>query len=658
MNIEKLKEFYKKMYKIRRFEETLLELFSENKLSGTTHTCIGQESTAVVVMDKLKENDIVFSNHRCHGHFIAYSDNIKILLAEIMGKKSGVCNGKGGSQHLCYERFFSNGIQGGIVPNAVGMAWAEKIKKTDNIAIVFLGDGTLGQGVVYESINMASVFQIPILFIVEDNGYAMSTSKSDVLAGSIKKRFESFDIECFESSDEDIKKLNQDFDEAILYVRMKRKPFCQIVNTYRLAAHSKGDDFRDKKEIEEHLKKEPLKKIESLLDVQECCEIKKQVELELKDTVEFCLNDETAFKNNNIQEDKRKNKIIENRESLFNKENIKFVNQLNNGIKEIFQLDKNIIMLGEDICDPYGGAFKVTKNISKDFPERIINTPISEAGFIGIGVGLAMNGIKPIIEIMFGDFISLGFDQILNHAVKYNDIYNGQVNVPLLIRIPSGGGRGYGATHSQSLEKFFVGIPHLNIIAFSPIVDCSKLLIEIEKNILEPTLLIENKKMYGNKQMIAKNNKIDKFFVEESKHLFPIYKLSLDNEENADALIITYGDMLNLAMEAAKQILIEEEILVNIICLTLISPLNYEDLCLYIGDEKVIFTLEEGTKRGGWGAEVISGICENLYDRIYVRLGARDCAISCNREEEKEILPNITFIIDRMKEAVYGKNIN
>ena len=124
-------------------------------------------------------------------------------------------------------------------------------------------------------------------------------------------------------------------------------------------------------------------------------------------------------------------------------------------------------MLGEDICDPYGGAFKVTKNISKDFPERIINTPISEAGFIGIGVGLAMNGIKPIIEIMFGDFISLGFDQILNHAVKYNDIYNGQVNVPLLIRIPSGGGRGYGATHSQSLEKFFVGIPHLNIIAFS-----------------------------------------------------------------------------------------------------------------------------------------------------------------------------------------------
>ena len=129
MNIEKLKEFYKKMYKIRRFEETLLELFSENKLSGTTHTCIGQESTAVVVMDKLKENDIVFSNHRCHGHFIAYSDNIKILLAEIMGKKSGVCNGKGGSQHLCYKRFFSNGIQGGIVPNAVGMAWAEKIKK-------------------------------------------------------------------------------------------------------------------------------------------------------------------------------------------------------------------------------------------------------------------------------------------------------------------------------------------------------------------------------------------------------------------------------------------------------------------------------------------------------------------------------------------------
>lgn len=646
--------FFRKMYKIRRFEETILDLFSENILSGTTHTCIGQESIAVTVMEHLEKDDIVFSNHRCHGHFIAYSDNIKVLLAEIMGNSDGVCGGKGGSQHLCYRRFFSNGIQGGIVPNAVGMAWGEKIKGTDNIAIVFLGDGTLGQGVVYESINMASLFEIPILFIVENNEYAMSTKRSDALAGTIEGRFRAFHVECSEIDDSNIEELDQSFRNAVLYVRTKKKPFCQIVNTYRLAAHSKGDDFRDSGEVERHWQEDPLKKLENVLDFQECEKIKGEIDSELSEIVEFCRDGINKAGKKNVQVENPVEEALEN--SLINRDEIKHVYQINYGLEEILQNNPKALLLGEDIRDPYGGAFKVTKGLSEKFPRQVVNTPISEAGIIGIGVGLAMNGIKSIVEIMFGDFISLGFDQILNHAVKYHDMYHGQVSVPVLIRVPSGGGRGYGATHSQSLEKFFVGVPGLTIIALSPVVDCEKLLVSIEKNIKGPTLLIENKKMYGNRQMAVHENRFEEFYVEEIRERFPLYKLSLDMDEAGDVLILTYGGMLSLAMEAAKQLLLEEEILVNILLITKISPIEYRQLADYVGDEKIIVTLEEGTRRGGWGSEIVAGLCELLHERHFIRLGARDCAISCNKTEEQEILPNLEYVIDKIKETVYEKN--
>lgn len=637
------------MYKIRSFEKRLLELFSENKLSGTVHTYIGQEMIAVTIMDQLKSEDIVFSNHRCHGHFIAYSDNVQGLLAEIMGKREGVCRGRGGSQHLCYKRFFSNGIQGGIVPNAVGMAWAEKIKETDNIAVVFIGDGTLGQGVVYESLNIASVYEIPILFVVENNEYAMSTKRSEVFAGTIAERFQAFHIQWAETDDGDIEKLYSCFSKAVAYVRTEKKPFCQIVNTYRLAAHSKGDDFRDSKEVEEHWRNDPLKKVEALLSGQKIKEIQKQIDEELKQAEIDCNQEDV---NSDFPECVKSQNGPQYEGSLLNRERVKNLYQLNAALEQLLQDNSHMMLIGEDIRDPYGGAFKVTKGLSERFPNQVINTPISEAGMIGVGIGLAMNGIKSVVEIMFGDFISLGFDQVLNHAVKYHDMYAGQVRVPILIRIPSGGGRGYGATHSQSLEKFFVGIPGLQIFAVSPLLDCKELLLKIENGIEGPTFLIENKSLYGNRQMAVCGGRVDKFYVEETKQKFPILRLTLDKEEPADAVIITYGGMLSVAMESAKRLLLEEELLIHIISLTQIAPIDYGQLAECIGEEAFIFTLEEGTRQAGWGAEVISGLCGILQGRRFERFGAKDCVISCNREEEKEILPNATGIVNRIKEIM------
>jgi len=251
-------KLYKQMLLIRRFEERVLDEFSQGHLFGTTHTYIGQEANAVGIFDTVVSNDIVFSNHRCHGHFIAYGGDIHRLAAELMGKATGLCGGRGGSQHICWRNFYSNGVQGGIVPCATGMALAEKEKQSGQIVLVFLGDGTLGQGVVYESLNLASLWKLPVLFVVEDNLYAQTTSVHLALAGSISARFEAFGIECTELETTNVLEIHRCAAEAINRVRQRSRPGALVLHTYRLCAHSKGDDTRDPEEIERFRLLDPL----------------------------------------------------------------------------------------------------------------------------------------------------------------------------------------------------------------------------------------------------------------------------------------------------------------------------------------------------------------------------------------------------------------
>ena len=204
------------MFFIRRFEETLLDLFSQGKLVGTTHTYIGQEANGVGIIDHLEpERDVVFSNHRCHGHYLAFTDDAFGLLCEVMGKATGICGGKGGSQHLCKGNFYSNGVLGSIVPVATGIALAEKRKGTGAVSTVFLGDGTLGEGVTYESLNMASLWKLPVLFVVENNHYAQSTPVELELAGSIPARARRSAIETAELATTDVEEIHEAAGRAV-----------------------------------------------------------------------------------------------------------------------------------------------------------------------------------------------------------------------------------------------------------------------------------------------------------------------------------------------------------------------------------------------------------------------------------------------------------
>ncbi len=242
-------DYYRMLYLIRRFEETVIENFPRGVFSGTTHVYIGQEANAAGVLAHLEPGDIVFSNHRCHGHFLAYGGDARSLFAELMGKKTGVCAGRGGSQHLHWKNFYSNGVQGGIAPVATGMALAEKRKGTQAISIVFLGDGTLGEGIVYESLNLAALWQAPVLFVVENNHIAQTTPIELALAGSIAARFEAFDIPVIERDTSDVREVASLAEGLLMEVRIKQAPRALVLHTRRFAPHSKGDDTRTSEEI-------------------------------------------------------------------------------------------------------------------------------------------------------------------------------------------------------------------------------------------------------------------------------------------------------------------------------------------------------------------------------------------------------------------------
>jgi len=240
---------YKTMLVIRRFEERLLAEFSAGKLAGTTHTYIGQEADAAGIFHHTDPDDVVFSSHRCHGHFLAYGGDPYRLAAELMGKSTGLVGGRGGSQHIQWRNFYSNGIQGGIVPVATGMAMAEKVRRTGKIVLVFIGDGTLGEGAFYESLNIASLWKLPILFVLENNGYAQTTPVEKGVAGSIAGRFSAFGVPIWERDTTDVLQIASAAQEAVGYVRSEIGPGCLLLKTFRFSAHSKGDDPRSPEEL-------------------------------------------------------------------------------------------------------------------------------------------------------------------------------------------------------------------------------------------------------------------------------------------------------------------------------------------------------------------------------------------------------------------------
>jgi 2-oxoisovalerate dehydrogenase E1 component len=643
------KDLFRKAILIRKVEEALCALFRKGSLNGTVHTCIGQEFSALSFCTQIEKSDFIFSNHRCHGHYMAFTGDCAGLIAEIMGRKSGICGGIGGSQHLCKDNFFTNGVQGGIVPVAAGMALANKLENSNNIGIVFIGDGTLGEGVVYETLNIVSKWKIPLLIVLENNLYAQSTPQHLTLAGDILSRPKSFDIETFEDSTERYEELFRNAKRSIDYVRNNRKPAFHLVHTYRLGAHSTGDDFRDRGEIESYEKKDPVYIFSQSypgLYNKFAEEAEKQIEEMIKAVTD---HDAQALDRYVEQPVAPLNKVTWSEEK-FQQSSDRLINKLNEAFHVLMNKYEDILFIGEDILSPYGGAFKTTRGLSVEYNSRVFTTPISEAAMTGIANGLAIKGYRPFVEIMFGDFITLAFDQIINCSSKFYHMYNKQVNCPIVIRTPMGGKRGFGPTHSQTIDKFLFGIDNVTVIAINGLVDPLEIYETIHQKEKHPVIVIENKVDYGRKFPNITPYILENYHCERSSSDYPTLRFA-PNISKPDVTIITYGTMIHDVFKACEVLFYEKEILAEIIVLTKISPLPIADLQSAIHAE-FLFTVEEGSKIGGFGSEVFSALFEQQQPIKKVkRITSFPVPVPSSNKLEKEVLVNADMIISGISEV-------
>ena len=324
------------------------------------------------------------------------------------------------------------------------------------------------------------------------------------------------------------------------------------------------------------------------------------------------------------------------------------VQALNEALHEVFAGREDVYLLGEDVLDPYGGAFKVTQGLSDAYPDRVLTTPISEGGLFGVAAGMSLRGLRPILEIMFGDFIALGFDQTVNGIAKFREMYDDQVTVPLVVRTPMGGRRGYGPTHSQSLEKLLLGIPNICVVAVSECHDLGGLLANAVDD-ERPVFLIENKLMYGRPNRRPEDGHIGELAVRETGTRYPALTFSGTDFTEASATIVTYGGMVPIVLEAVTELILERELFCEVVALSQLLPMELEPVFESVARTGALVTVEEGTLTGGFGAEIAARVTEQAWGdlrRPVQRVAARDGIIPSARPLEDAMLPSAEDVVE------------
>ncbi|MCQ8119392.1 dehydrogenase E1 component subunit alpha/beta [Methylomonas rosea] len=628
---------------IRLTEELVLDQFSRGLVSGTTHTCIGQELTALSVVRALDHpDDAVLSNHRNHGHFLSYSGDFVGLVGEIMGREAGACGGWGGSQHLVHRNFHSNGVQGGMLGIGAGLALARKLNRSAGIVAAIIGDGTLGQGLVYEAMNLASVWKAPLLVVVENNGISQTTVSRDNLGGDIEARGAAFGLPTWRLADND-PEFCRKAAEVVGAMRASRGPGFLVIDTRRMGPHSKGDDLRDPNELDEIRARDPLAALARQLPADTLTTIEAR-NREFVETVRQAANaspEATLAEPPTHIFTAQLEHPLPDYPPVAAGSNVR--QALNTALQFLLKSDQRTLLIGEDLHDPYGGAFKVTQGLSSEFPGRVISTPISEAGITGSAIGLSLDGYLPIVEIMFADFLSLCLDQLLNHAVKFPGMF-ADTSVPIVIRTPCGGRRGYGPTHSQSPEHLFTSVPGLTVVYGSHRHNVAELLIDAVLRWHYPVLFLEHKLLYGEKMDPADYVALPATD-DVATHLFPTLRRGANEP---DVTLVSYGGMLTMTEAVANRLESEEELEVEIVSPSLLSPLPRESLIKHLATRECVVVIEESHHDFGVSAEIAAALLESGFKGQFLRIGTPPVPIASARSLERSIIPDEQSIIEQI----------
>lgn len=627
----------------RLFEEKIDEEFKLGKLYGTTHLSIGQEASHTGLCLALEKGDWFVPTHRCHGFNVASGSDISRMFSEMLGSRRGLSLGLGGSMHMTdveHGNLGSSAVVGSGIPLALGAALSLQCRRKDNIAVAVFGDGASSRGTLHEAMNLASVWNLPILFYMENNHYGMSAaSKRMISTPSVASRSSGYGIEYMTVDGNDYDAVYSASLEARKYIVENHRPFFLETDTYRQCGHSKSDKllYRERGEELEWKEKDPIKVFVHKHDIDERI-LSSIIENEKK-------NIETAWQEALETEDDVL--PLEEAEKLVTPEAEKFIatdddnslthrasyrTALREAIDSILSREERAIFIGEDIA-VYGGCFGVSGDLWKKYGGRIRETPVSEETFTGMAAGAAFLGERPIVEIMYGDFLTLASDPLVNHAAKAYFMSGGKLMCPMIVRTAMGGTTGHGAQHTQCLENMFLSVPGLKIIAPSDARSAKAYLIGASYENC-PVLFLEHKALYGEED----DDVSDTLVLPPGK--------ALKTGRGKKLLVIGYSRPFHLA----KKVLSPEEC--TFLDIASLKPLDEEAVKSASSAFKAVLILED-TPLGGSIAETVIRLVlsVNCSARIGV-LSSSEIPLAFSRKLESGTLPSAEDIIREARRLI------
>lgn len=636
-----LVEQYRRMCLIRVFEERAAELFLQGVIVGTAHSCVGQEAIAVGAAGVMREKDYIIGHHRSHGHLIAAGADPRRMMAEMFGKRTGYCKGLGGSMHIAdvsLDILGCNGIVGAGVPHACGAALTAKLRGTGQAALAFFGDGAAGQGAVHEGMNLAATWKLPVVFICENNQFALTAHWRTLRAvEDLAVRATGYGMPGEVVDGNDLLAVEDAVARALEMARAGDGPTFLEMKTFRRMQHSMRvnlPDVRDPAVIEEWEPKDPLPRLEALLreagelDDDRVAAIRRDVESEVEEAIETALADEDADADDLTSAVFGPHRRYPPPPDPSDRK-LGFMAAIREALDLELAADPNVIVMGEDI-GRVGGMFRATEGFYERYgSERIRDTPLTESGFVGCGIGAALTGLRPVVELQFSDFAGVAFDQIINQAAKLRFMMGGTPSMPLVLRLASGGGLRLGAQHSQSLEALFAHIPGLVVVMPSSPFDAKGLLAAAIQDD-NPVVFLEQKLLFFGEPAP----------VPEERYAIELGKASIVRP-GSDVTLVTFGAMIPHALRVARE-LEPEGISVEVLDPRTLVPLDTDTIAASVAKTHRVVIAHEAVQFGGIGGEIAAHIAEHCFWELeapVVRVGAPPHPMPYGKELELATLP-------------------
>ena len=636
-----LLEQYRRMCLIRSFEDRAKELFEQGIIFGTAHSCVGQEAIAVGAAGVMRETDYLVGHHRSHGHLIAAGADVRRMMAEMFGKRTGYCKGLGGSMHiadLSLDILGCNGIVGAGLPHACGAGLTSKLRGNGQAVVAFFGDGAAGQGAAHEAMNLAATWTLPVVFICENNQFALSADwRTQRAVVDLADRAAGYGMPGEIVDGNDLLAVEDAVESALERARDGGGPTFLEMKTFRRMQHSMRanlPDVRDPALVAEWEARDPLPRFEAQLesagelDEDVRAGVHAGVAAALEDAVRAALADEDASADDLMP-------------SVFAPHHshprppepggrpLAFVPAIREALDLELAADPDVVVIGEDV-GRIGGLFRATEGLYERYgAERIRDTPLTESGFVGCGIGAALTGLRPVVELQFSDFAAVAFDQIVNQAAKLRFMMGGTPTMPLVIRMVGGAGVRLGAQHSQSLEALFAHIPGLKVVMPSSPFDAKGLLAAAIQDD-NPVIFLEQKLLFFG----------DPEPVPEERYAVDLGTARIV-QPGTDVTVVALGAMVPHALRVAR-VLAEEGVSVEVVDPRTLVPLDTNTIAASVAKTHRVVVAHEAVQFGGVGAEIAAHVGEHCFwdlDAPVVRVGAPSHPVPYQKDLELLTLP-------------------